>query len=232
MLPQIMVVMTTITNKYNVVVYLILALAATSFYMHKFIEPYSQEVVDNRKEHISLKKTRDLAYKEMKNNPANSLTVMKYLAAKSEADIAWSTLKKSKKAQKFIGFSSLHDFLERFGLACFIFIYGVFNLVRSFYYDRKNFSSKLFHVFVISVGFFYFFWVFNKFQDFSKATYFLITLVSASFLAVGVYFFTKFKQSYINSLKGDIREISRFTVLNTKPGKQKEMFNLFNKLLK
>ncbi|WP_422092127.1 hypothetical protein [Tenacibaculum ovolyticum] len=219
-------------NKYSFIVYFVIAFTCVLFYSHRFIEPDSNLVVKIKAEHSLLKKARNSALAELEKKTSDSLLVTQYLIAKKKADNAWGKLKKAKKSQTFFGFRSLHYFLERFGLASLIFIYGAFNLIRSFYYDRKNFSSKLFHVFVISVGFFYFFWVFNTFQDFSKATYFLATFTSASFLAFGIYLFTKFKQSKINKLKGDIREISRFTVLNTKPGKQKEMFSLFNKLLR
>ncbi len=228
-----MVAIPTITKKGKLLItYLVIILCGVMFYSHKFVAPHSKEYKTAQKNHINSKKKRTKALNLVKEYSKGSSEYNNYLLAKIETDKAWEKLKNIKKSEKVFGFRSLHDFLERFGLACFIFIYGMFNLIRSFYYDQKNFSSKLFHVFVISVGFFYFFWVFNKFQDFSKFTYFLVTIFSASFLALGVYLFTKYKQSYINSLKGDIREISRFTVLNTKPGKQKEMFSMFDKLLK
>jgi hypothetical protein len=59
-----------------------------------------------------------------------------------------------------------------------------------------------------------------------------MTLFSASLITLGIYLYTKYRESYINKLKGDVRDLSSFTMLNTIPNKQQEMFQLLNKKLR
>lgn len=223
---------TTVFNPKNIIVYFLVLLCATLFYSHKFVTPFSDGYQSKLDSHKSIKKERTKAILNIIESSKGTKEYETFINSKTLTDKAWKIFLETKKDEKVFGFKSLHFFLERFGLTFLILVYSIFNLIRSFYYDRKNFSSKVFHTFVLSVGIFNLFWIFNTFQDFSKLTYLLLTIFSACFVTIGLYIFTKYKQSYINSLKGDIREISRFTVLNTKPGKQKDMFNMFEKLTK
>ncbi len=200
------------------------------FYTHKFIPIDNQIVTNLRSKHVSLKDTRDFYLNELKKNPTDVKLVEMYLNAKKQADKAWSELRAAKKEQKIFQFGSLHHFLERLGLAILLLVYASYNLYRSLYFERKNISSKVFHTFLISVAMFYFFWIFNTFQDLSIITYLLVTIVSALFVSLGLYLYTRYKKNYINKLKGDIREISQFTVKNTKESKQSDMFELFENL--
>ncbi len=226
------IVETTMTTMSKVFLYLLIVTCGVLFYLHRFIPVDNLEVMNLRKKHYSLKQTRNNYFKELSNNYNDVNLVKKYVEARKQADLGWVELTKAKKNQMFYGFKSLHSFIERLGLSCLIFIYALFNLAKSFYFERKNTASKVFHTFIISVGLFYFFWMFNAFQDFNVVTYTLITLSSATGITLSIFYYTKYRKNKIKELQKDINELSRFAILNTTAGKQEEMFNLFDKQIK
>ncbi|WP_348702095.1 hypothetical protein [Tenacibaculum sp. 190524A02b] len=213
-------------------VYISVVFCAILFYSHKFIQPYSNDYWSKLKEHEKLKKERTIALSRVKDYAKGTVYYEDYKRIRDKTNEAWSVFKRAEENEKIYGFNSVHYFIERLGLTVLIFIYSLYNLFRSFYYERRNMASKVFHGFVISVAMFYFFWIFSVFQDFSKVTYLIMTLFSASLVVTGVYFFTRYKESYINKLKGNVREISKFTIKNTKPEKQAEMFEVLEKIAK
>ena len=214
------------------ILYISIAFCVVLFYSHKFIAPFSDNYINKRDEYRKVKKEKNIALDKIKEEAKGTVFHEKYSKLKDKTEELWAKYEEAKKEEKVFGFKSLHFFIERLGLTLCIFLYSMYNLFRSFYYERRNMASKVFHGFMISVAMFYFFWIFSVFQDFSKVTYLIMTLFSASLVVTGVYFFTRYKESYINRLKGNVREISKFTIKNTKPEKQAEMFEVLEKIAK
>jgi len=111
-----------------------------------------------------------------------------------------------------------------------LFIYALINLFRSFYFDRKNVGMKFLHGLIISVAIFYFFWMFDDYSDFSKATYYLMTFASAGVVVLAVYLITKYQDHYINKLKETVSRLVAFSFLHTKQEKKPEMLEMFKEL--
>lgn len=196
--------MTTIIK--NILTYLIVLICGITFYSHKFVTTYSNEYYKLKDTHSKLKKERNLAYGDLKKSPQNSKLVFKYIEAKDRADKVWLKFKQERSILKFMGFKTFHHFLAHFGITFLILVYSLFNLFRSFYYERKNISSRFFHTFVLSIGMFNLFWAFNTFQDFSNFSYFLATIFSAVFVTIGFYLFTKYNKTTIQKLEESNQE--------------------------
>ena len=91
---------------------------------------------------------------------------------------------------------------------------------------------KVIHGFIISVCLFNFFWIFQQFQDFNKATYFLMIFASAAVVVFAVFLITKYQDHRINRLKKGQFELAKFTFKNTKPEKREEMLNTIERIVK
>lgn len=190
----------------DVLTYVLVLLCGTMFYLHKFIDPFSDNYRSKLKMHKSIKKYRTQSILNIIEDSKGSSNHEEYLKYKTLTDEAWKEFQDAKKEEKILGFKSIHFFIERFGLTVLIFTYALFNLFRSFYFERKNISNKVFHTFVLSVGVFNLFWIFNTFQDFSDFTYFFMTIFSAFILSVGVYLFIKYRKTTIQKLEENNQE--------------------------
>ncbi|WP_064968049.1 hypothetical protein [Tenacibaculum ovolyticum] len=201
-----------------------------SFYSYQFFDSYSADYKKAIKNHAIEKKKRTVALNKVKLHAKGTKLYDDYLEAKINTDFAYNKFKKIKKEETFFGFKSFHFFIERFGLFCGFFCYALFNLFRTFYFDRKNIGVKVIHGFIISVCMFYFFWIFQSFQDFNKATYILMTIASSCIVVLAVYLITKYQDHRINRLKKGQFKLAKFTFKNTKPEKREEMLDLIKEI--
>ena len=222
--------LTTISNR--MLVFLLVLFCGLTFYLHKFVPPYSSEYYKLKSKHTELKKERNKAFEALRKSPENVDLVQRYIFIKNKTDKVWDKYKIECASLKYMGFKTKHHFLAHFGLTCILLVYPLFNLFRSFYYEKRNLASRVFHMFVLSVGMFNLFWSLNTLQDLSNFEYFLATVLSAILLTIGIRLFTQYRQTRINELKGSIREISQFAMFNTLPNKQQEMFKILNSILK
>ncbi len=212
--------------------YIIAVVCITAFYSFEFLENFSDEYTNALNNHAQKKKERTKALGKVKEYAKGSLVYEEYLKAKSEADIAWKEFKNIQKGEEVFGFKSLQLFLAEFGPMFCFFCYALFNLFRSFYFERKNVGMKVLHGLIISGTMFYFFWMFQQFQDFSKVTYYLMTFISAGVVVLAVYLITRYRNHYINTLKKNMLDLAKFTFLNTRSEKKGEMLNLMEKIVK
>jgi hypothetical protein len=180
----------------------------------------------------SSKKERTKALSKVKELAKGSPEYVAYVEAASKTNLSYEKLKQVRKDDKFFGFSNKQQFFGEFGPMLCFFIYAIFNLFRSFYFERKNLGVKIFHGIIISGTLFYFFWIFQRFQDFSKATYYLMTFVSAGIIVLAVYLITKYQDHYINILKKNFRDLAIFSIKNTKEEKKEEALSLIKKITK
>jgi len=223
----------TIIQKIRVFIpYLFAVLCGVIFFFFELFPANSDDYLEAKSEFNQLKKQNTTALIKVKDAARTTAEYKEYVVINKSKNLAFSKLSNIKKEEAVFGFKNMRVFFYHFGIAIVLFLYGSYNLVRSFYFERKNLGNKVMHGFVINIAMFKFYWVLQSYEDYSFVSYFLMSILSAILMVLTLYYITKYKKSRINELKGDIREISRFTVLNTKPGKQKEMFNLFNKLLK
>lgn len=200
------------------------------FYSYEFIDDFSNHYYTTLDHHKKAKDNRTLALSKVKEFAKGSIVYSEYLEQKSITDATWKEYQKAKRQEEVFGFKSIHFFWERFGLFLGFFAYALFNLFRSFYFESKNIGNKVLHGFIISVCMFYFFWIFQQFQDFPKIAYYTMTLVSAGVVVWTVYLITKYQGHYINKLKKTISLLAAFSFLNTRDEKKPEMFELFREL--
>lgn len=182
-------------------VYIIIIICATSFYAHQFFPNFSEKYTLALQKHKQAKKERNTKIYKIVDLSKNTKIYKDYIESKKKTDIAWESYKKVKNEERVFGFKSFYIFLERFGLTLCIFVYTLYNLLKSFFFERNNIGSKIIHSFMISVAFFYFYWIFQQFQDLNKTTYSLMTFLSAFTITIAIYFTTKYRKTTIQKLE-------------------------------
>lgn len=222
-------ILTTERSK-NLLYFLFAIVLAVSFYSFEFFDNFSEEYTAAIKSHSIEKKKRTKALNVVKSLAEGTPEYEAYLIAKKQTDAAYNNFKEVKKKERVFGFKSFKYFIERLGLWLGVFLYSLFNLYRSFRSEKKNHGIKLIHGFILSVCFFYFFWIFQQFQDVSKVSYYFATLVSTLFVVLAVYLITKYRKDRINYLQDNLMEVAKFTFKNTKPEKREEMLDMIKKI--
>ncbi|CAL2081203.1 hypothetical protein [Tenacibaculum sp. 190524A02b] len=197
-----------------------------------FIPKYNKEYFKAKEVYDVTKKKNTKALTKLKEYSKNTQLYQDYLDVNKEKNLAFKNYKKEQKNNEVNGFISLKVFLERFSLILLIFLYAMHNLIKSLYYEQKNIGNLIIHGIIISVCVFNFFWIFQKFQNFSKVTYLLMTLLTALFVVIAVYLITKRKKTYVNTVKDRMLQIAKKALLNSRPEKRKEMLDFIEQIAK
>lgn len=214
----------------NYLPYLVAIICITSLYSFEFLNNFSDDYINALNSHKTEKKRRTNALNKVKEAAKETTEYQRYLEAKKTTDIAWENFNIQEKQESFFGFKSAQLFLAEFGPMFCFFCYALFNLFRSFFFERKNHGMKVLHGLIISGTMFYFFWIFQQFQDFSKATYYLMTFLSTVIIVFSVGLITKYQNHYINKLKADNLELSIHAIRYTVPGKKEEILKRLEKI--
>lgn len=220
----------TKTKKY--LRYIFALILGISFYSFEFIPDFSEQYYSAEKEAKNAKNINSIALAKVKDYAKGTEVYNAYLEVNKRKKEVFENYNAVVENEKVFGFKSLHFFWERLGLFLGFFMYALYNLYRSFYFERRNAGNKILHGFIISVCVFYFFWIFQTFQDFSKITYYLITILSAAVVVLAVSLVTKYQDHYINKLKKNIRDLVAFTFVNTRQDKKDEMIETLEKMSK
>jgi hypothetical protein len=217
------------TTKVRKVAYFLLAFfCATSLFSFEFFPDETENHKKATKEWRENKEVRAKLLSEIKKLSIGTPEYKAYKLAVEKTEISYEKLKKVRKKDRVFGFTNMQQFFGEFGPMFCFFIYALFNLVRSFHFDRENIGSKIIHILIIFGTIFYLFWVFQQFQDFSKITYYLATFVSAVIVYIAVWLITKYEEHYINVLKSKYLNLVKFTFNNTKEEKRKEMLSMLS----
>jgi hypothetical protein len=217
------------TTKARSLAYFLLALfCATSLFSFEF---FPDETENHKKATIEWRKSKEVRGKLLSKIKKLSIGTPEYIAYKLAVDkteILYEKLKKVRKKDRVFGFTNMQQFFGEFGPMLCFFIYALFNLIRSLYFERENLGSKIIHSLIIFGTIFYLFWIFQQFQDFSKITYYLVTFVSAALVSIAVWLITKYEEHYINVLKSKYLNLVKFTFNNTKEERRKEMLSMLS----
>lgn len=214
----------------KVLTYIVLIFCATSFYLHKFIEPYGEDILLAEKKYEEAKRRNTIALNKVKKLALGTQEYENYKIANSDKKEAHSLFVKKIENNKFLVFSSFQHFLERFGLISCVFFYAIYNLIKSFMRERFNVGAKLVHTFMLSVCFNYFFWIFQSFQDLTKASYVFVTILSATLMFLAIHFITKYKQDRIYKLRMQMYDIAKVALRNSRPEKLDETFKILKEI--
>ncbi|CAL2095802.1 conserved membrane protein of unknown function [Tenacibaculum sp. 190524A02b] len=201
------------------------------FFSFEFIPNLSDEQFIAQTEFDNLKKQNTLALGKLKELTKDTSEYKEYISINKEKNLAYKKLKEIKESKKVFGFINLKIFLYHFGIAMCLFVYGVFNLFQSFYFERKNFSSKVLHGFIIFISLFKFYWVFQSYSDYSVFTYSIVSVFSLFILVLFVKLRTKYQDHNINRLRLYLYHISKKALLsaNTEENR-KEILNMVEDL--
>lgn len=210
----------------------IVVLCTVLFYSHKFFPDLKDdpEYALAQKKFLDLKKQNKIALSEIKNSVKGTSVYKKYMKINAEKNHAYKEYMEIYNSKKVFGFTSLRYFIERFGFILCIFIYTLYNLIKSFVRERHNIGSKIFHTYILSICFFSFFWIFQKFQDFNRIIYYFMTVMSASVVTYAILLTTKYYKEQINKTREQMFFVARLGLRNSKPEKKEAMLNVFREI--
>lgn len=196
-----------------------------TYFSSEYIERYSESYMEAKKKYQSSIEGVSSALDVIKKEAEGTVAYANYKNAKKAKDKAKESFYKIKKSERFFGFKSIWNFLYEFGpTACFFVVFLVL-LFRSFYFERDNIGIKFLLGVMLCLLIFKFYWIFQPFQDISKLSYYLMTIFTATLIVLAVSLITKYQENYINSLKSKYLNLVKFTFINTKPEKKKEMLD-------
>lgn len=173
-------------------------------------------------------------------------SALKIITKKAEGTIEYTNYKKLedqknkskkrylllKKEERFFNFKSIKFFLYEFGGNFCWFCFLIYILFRSFYFERKNIGIKALYCVMMSFVIFKFFWIFQQFQDLSKASYYFITLFTSALIITATWLITRYRNNYINHLKQINLELSIHALKHTVPNKQQDILNRLEQISK
>ncbi|CAL2105669.1 conserved membrane hypothetical protein [Tenacibaculum sp. 190524A02b] len=210
--------------------FFIAIICAILFYSHQFIPEFDKEYKQAEQLYNEAKKKNTLALTKIKEYSKGTILYQEYKevnAAKKEAFKNWN---KVIEKNKVFGFKSIRYFIERFGLMLCIFMYALYNLIKSYLREPKNIGAKFIHTFIISITFFYFYWIFQQFQDVSRFTYYFMTVFSAILVTLAVYLITKYNKDRITKLRQQLLKVSLHSLRNVRPEKEQETFTMLKEI--
>ncbi|CAL2108630.1 conserved membrane hypothetical protein [Tenacibaculum sp. 190524A02b] len=215
------------------ITYLLAIFCGILFFSFEFVPNFSDEYSIALKEYRKLKKENTLALNKLKEASKNTPEYAAYKAINKKKVKAFKKYQNIKEEEAVFGFNNLKVFLYQLGITVCLFVYGVFNLYRSFYFERKNFSNKLLHSFIIFISLFKFYWVFQSFKDYNVFTYSVVSIFSLFILILFVRLKTKYEDHNINKLKKYLYEISKKALLSAKSEeKREEILDMVTKINK
>lgn len=222
----------TILKTKNIITFLIAIICITSLYSFEFFQNFSKEYEHAKSEYqIEIDNVKN-TLTEVKKEAKGSEAYNNYVKAKAQKSIAKKNYFNVKDKEQFLGFKSFQLFAAQFGPMLCFFIYILYMIFRAFYFDRKNVGVKVLHGLILTGPIFYFYWIFQPFQDVSKVTYYFMTFVSATVVVFAVFLITKYQDHRINRLKKGQFELAKFTFKNTKPEKREEMLTTIERIVK
>ena len=212
--------------------YIIALVCLTSLFSFEFINDYSDEffIAKNLYQKEIDNVTESLA--KIKKSAENTELYKNYTDAKARKNIAKKEYFKIKEEESVFGFKNKKIFLAELGPMICFFIYIIFMIYRSFYNDKNNIGILLLHATVLTGPIFYFYWIFQPFQDVSKFSYYFATFLTAVSSTIAVYFISKYQSNKVDKLNSYLMQVAKFTFKNTKPEKREEMLDMIKKIAK
>ncbi|WP_299673312.1 hypothetical protein [uncultured Tenacibaculum sp.] len=207
------------------------------YYSYILIPKFSEAYNEAQKEFNEAKKQNTIALSKVKKLAIGTPEYSEYQNALKVKKEKYNKYVKVINDQKFFEFDSFHFFWEKFGSNTSILIFAIWVLVNTFK-DRKRlpewrFNSRVFLITTfMSTNMFTYFWIFQEFQDFSRATYFGLTLFLSYSLGFVVYFSLKANESLVKSLKKKLFNVSYHAMINCDEDRVDEMAKVINQPLK
>ncbi|WP_157821892.1 hypothetical protein [Tenacibaculum sp. Bg11-29] len=212
--------------------FIVAIICITSLYSFEFLPSFSDGYSSALNEYKIAEKINKSALSEIKENAKGTSSGDKYVETFAVSLEKWKKFKVAKNEEAVFGFKSLQLFIAELGPMLCFFIYILYMIFRSFYFDRKNVGVKVLHGLILTGPIFYFYWIFQPFQDVSRVTYYFMTFVSAIVVVFAVFLITKYQDHRINRLKKGQFELAKFTFKNTKAEKREEMLTTIERIVK
>ncbi|CAM1342351.1 membrane hypothetical protein [Tenacibaculum amylolyticum] len=218
------------TNNLKLLKYILLGiLFASLLYAFEFFEKSSEEYILAKKEYLEMKSANKEALTDVKKVAIGTTQYEKYTSVNNDYKKSTEKYKEAIKQEKVFGFDNFQIFAFNLFPIISLLIYFILNLYKSFKNEPKNLGIKFIHGVFITFAFFKLFWIFKTFQDFSKPTYYLMTIFSAYFVALGVYLINRQQVRRSNKIKKKLLKVSYHALKNVKEEKLEEMAKVIEK---
>ena len=215
----------------NIITYFIALICLTSLFSFEFVNGYSEGYFIAKNEYQKGIDNVDGALTKIKNKADQEL-FFNYQQANEQKNLAKKNYHQIKEEESVFGFKNKKIFLAQLGPMICFFVYILFMIHKSFKKDKRNKGILLLHGTVLTGPLFYFYWIFQPFQDVSKISYYFATVITAIFSLLIVYFMSRFTNDKVATLNDNLMEVATFTFKNTKPEKREEMLDMIKKIAK
>jgi hypothetical protein len=205
---------------------------ASLLYCFEFIPNFTQTYLDSEANFYAAKKENSSALQKIKKAAEGTKEYEQYLLVNSAYKNVSSNFKQVKEDEKVYGFDSFQIFAKVLFVTIALFVYVLFNLVRSYRLEKVNIGVRIIHYVMIMYCFFQFFWIFKPLQDFSKPVYYLMTIISTYFVALAVWIYDKQRVKLIQKLQDDRVKLSFYGMRYAKEDKKEEMINVVKQVAK
>ncbi len=197
----------------------------------EFIDSYSNEYNNSKKQFNENKKENEAALKLVKEFAKEAEVYLAYKKVNSKYLSSKKKYNKVKKQEKVFGFKNLRLFVYNLFPLIALFGYILYNLKKSFRLEMNNIGPKLIHGVFLMYAFVKLFWIFQKYDDFNKPMYYIITLMCAYFVTLAVSIIEKQQVKKNKLLKKKLLMVSYHAMQNAKEEKLNEMVNVIKRPL-
>jgi len=203
----------------------------TAFFIHEVFPDKSKSYSEAFNKHYSEKQKRTTLLNDFKKKYENTPEYKVYYQQKIITDKAWKEFGEVKSKRRFLGFVDIQQFIGEFGWAFGLFIYALFNFINTYIEPNRSRKGKLFlHFTLITISLYFVYWAFYQYQDFEKSTYLLFSIITSILIAFGVYLIQHKRYIQYKSYQLNHQDLIGFMLENTKPEKEKEMWNVLKKI--
>ncbi len=191
-------------------------------FMSNFSDGYTSAKKDFRVVDKELKSQQKLINKLVKGSQLYD----DFLQIEERWKASLNNFKEVQKEERFLGFKSKQTFFGEFGKWVAVFVYVLLMMYLTSKYLRNYIGLMLIHITLLMGCIFYLFWVFQKFQDFSKPVYYIMSFVSAGLAVTSVWLISKTRKDKISQLAEHNKELAYLAFKNLSSQDQGELISL------
>jgi hypothetical protein len=211
---------------------LIVLFANAMYFSSDYLPDRTDTYLELRKKYKAYETSEQNSLKDVLKASEGTLLYKKYVAQKEIKEKSEAVFYKYTDSIKFFSFNDFWQFLYEFGKS---FPFLILLLILQFWFltrQKRNIGMIFLTTSFLCLSIFKMYWIFQPFLDVSKASYYLISLITSVTLILSVSFLSKSKITLVQKLKSkndkleEIREkLMIHTILHSNPEKKKEILD-------
>ncbi|MCG7502421.1 hypothetical protein MHM83_11105 [Tenacibaculum sp. Mcav3-52] len=212
--------------------YVLGVLCVVLMFGFEFLDDHSSEYIKAKSEYQLSIDSVSAALVRVKNIAKGTPEYSAYLLAVENKNKAKPVFYKVKEAEVFFGFKTKKIFWASFGPMFCVFLYVLYMMFRSCYFDKKNIGVKVLNSLVLGGVLFYLLWIFHPFEDLSNVSYYFMTIVCSIFIVIAIHYITKFNEHTRNKLKNQNLALAKLKINSASDEEKEEVLDEIERIVK